>query len=285
MSFNRPPSLPRDPSASQPRPTLWVEGSQRPRFDVVAFARVSLVLSRRSARPALDWLAGKMSDAAESVGDNTLGPRLARTGRIGRALPSRGAVAQGLSTMARLLSAAADVALPPVALAAVAVVPQPAAPLPLPMPARRAIPRIADQSGEARPPTPQPQRPVQSRPRPEATVPSAAAPDFDSKTLTAIRALIDEMHQTTPVAPHRAAVPARPTVVALPLTGRALLTGHVPLQPPEPEVPTLSRRLRSAAHTLLVAAIGWGATLLASPVGAVKAALIHLNGSDLRTWS
>lgn len=160
----------------------------------------------------------------------------------------------------------------------VAVPPPPAVPLTYPdllEPApqtmarrpRRAAPRLDEPAvAEPAPAPPPPDRP-------------AGTEDFDAPTLAAIRAMIDEMREATPVAPQRpSAAPAEPP------TGRVLLTHGVPLTPPEPRAPGLGERAAAQALHLTAVALAWGVTLVSWPVGAVKAVLIHLDGEDLRTW-
>lgn len=267
MSFNRPTARP-ERSADRDRPSLWVEGSQQPRLDLRAFGRVSLILSRQTARPVLAWLSALTDGGAQRMAANGLGPRLVGLGRLGRALPPRDRVAAGLQGLARLLMSAADVAVPP----------PPAVPLTYPdllEPApqtmarrpRRAAPRLDEPAvAEPAPAPPPPDRP-------------AGTEDFDAPTLAAIRAMIDEMREATPVAPQRpSAAPAEPP------TGRVLLTHGVPLTPPEPRAPGLGERAAAQALHLTAVALAWGVTLVSWPVGAVKAVLIHLDGEDLRTW-
>ncbi len=266
MSFNRPTARP-DRSADRNRPSLWVEGSQQPRLDLRAFGRVSLILSRQTARPVLLWVSDLTSGGAQRMAANALGPRLARLGRVGRALPPRERVAAGLQGVARLLTSAADVAVPPPPVAAPAHpdLPDPV-PLNLARRPRRAAPRLDQPDPGPAPAPPPPDRP-------------AGTEDFDAPTLAAIRAMIDEMREATPVVPHRpTAAPAEPP------TGRVLLTHAIPLTPPEPRAPGIGERAAARAMYLMAVLLAWSVTLMASPVGAVKAVLIHLQGDDLRTW-
>ncbi|MGL6212218.1 MAG: hypothetical protein ACRC14_20520 [Paracoccaceae bacterium] len=260
MSFNRPPAT-RDEAAKRVRPELWIEGSQKPRFNLPAFGRVSIALSRRVAKPVLNWTSARTTDSATWMSRNTIGPRLGRMGRVGRALPSRDRLAQGLNGTAALLSAAADVAVPP------PVVEVPAYPdllraleiseNPINRRPRRAAPRLPD---------PEPEPAAAHRP--------AAPDDFDAPTLAAVRQLIDEMRSLPPVQ-QRTETPS----------GRELLAGAVPLAPPEPRDPSPAEHAAAQVFALAAMALGWGVTLLSLPVGAIKAMLIHLNGEDLRTWS
>lgn len=273
MSFNR-PSAPTDrPSAKRDAPQIWAEGRQQPRFDLRGFARVGLLLSRQMARPVLLVTTRFCSDAAESMAENTIGPRLARASTLGRALPRRESVARGFTATGALLALAADLAVPPPP--APAAEPQAAAP-PL-LIARR--PRQAERLAELRP-TERQADPVPPPPTPPATRPAGLA-DFDAPTLAAIRALIDDMRVPEPVTPQRPAPPPPPQ----PPSGRVLLTQGVPLTPPEPKPPTLVERLAGQARRCAAGLIAGTVTLVVLPVGLVKAVLLHLNGNDLRDWS
>lgn len=273
MSFNRPPPLPRDRDAQNGRPKLWVEGSQQPRLDPKAFARVSLTLSRRAARPVLIWLAALVGNAARRMAQNQFGPWLAQKGRLGRALPPRTGIASGLVGVAGLLSAAADVAVPPPPVEVAPAFPdllRPALPRP-----RRATPRLPDPEPPALQPAPQPAAAP-------AAVPEA---EFDSETLTAIRAMIAELRDPPVVTPRFPGRPTTPPAPQPPPTGGALLQGYVPLEPPEPRPPSQGERLLAASFRAGAWAVGWGTTLLTLPVGTTRALLVHLNGENLREWS
>lgn len=257
MSFNR-PSAPAERSAARRNtPQIWSEGRQQPRFDLRAFARVSVLLSRQKARPVLLATIRLCAGAAERMAENTLGPRFARASRIGRALPAREGVARRLTAIGAFLTAAADLAVPP-------------PPSPPAEPEPQAPPLlIARRPRSAELPPPAPDAPPPLRP--------AEATDFDAPTLAAIRALIADTHDVEP---------ARPTPAPLlPLSGRVLLTRGVPLAPPEPRPPTLAERLAAQAYRVAAGLMAGAVTLVLLPVGLVGAGLIHLRGEDLRDWT
>jgi len=273
MSYNRPLRPADRPAKPSGRPDLWAEGSQKPRFDLLAFARVSLILSRRTARPVLLAVSQFAAGRGGWMADNRLGPRLAASlGQVGRAFPSRDRLAAGLTGIASLAAAAADVAVPPPP-----VIEKPAYPdlmrgaesLPVPMIRR---PRRSEL-------LPPPAAAPDPKPAPPPTPAPATADDFDGPTLAAIRAMIDEM-RTPPAVVAAAAPPPAP-----PPTGRALLTHAVPLTPPEPRDPTLGEALAGHAFSFGAACVGWGTCALVLPVAMVKATLLHLDGEDLRLWS
>ncbi len=290
MSNTRFRSSTNSPAKGRNAPRLWVEGQQQPRFDLRGYSRVSLLLSRRMARPLLLGTAQLLHGGAERMADNTLGPRFARASRVGRAMPSRDTLAQGLDAMASFMTVAADLAVPPPEM--------PAFPEPLETPQltnRRARRTSAQEtSGETpvvdahepvmqvMPPTDAaPAEPVPAR---DPATPDDTGPDLDAPTLAAIRALIEEtrdVRPTRPAAPHRRKAPPPPE----PVSGRVLLTHGVPLAPPEPPLPTFAQILSARALRLAAGLVAGAFTLLTLPVGLVQAVVTHLQGNDLRTWS
>ena len=272
MSFNRPPVRKSRSDVRDAAPRLWAEGRQQPRFDLRGYSRVSLLLSRRMARPVLLGTARFFSEGAERMAENTLGPRFARVSRVGRALPSRGAVARGLESAARFMTVAADIAVPPTPAAEPAAPAEPERPLLI-----SSRPRLA-RARAAAPLLP----PVETPPEPVAVTDIDSG--LDQRTMSAIRALIDETRDLRPAKP---VVPRRPApALALPPpSGRELLTLAVPLMPPEPRRPTALESLRVRGVHLAATVVAGGVTMMALPVGLVRAVLTHLHGNDLRTWS
>ncbi len=265
----RPVALSQAARTAQAQPELWVEGSQKPRFDIKAFALVSLALSREAAGPALIWSAGMTKAGAARIARNRIGPRLGAMGRLGRALPTREGVATGFVGLAGLMVAAADVAVPP------PPAPEPEQPdlfrfaPPIHIP-RRAQPRLQD-------PVP---RPLVVLETPEPLVVSPSDADTDAPTLAAIRAMIADLRQTDPVAARRIDANAAEPVV--PPTRSSLLISAVPLTPQEPRPPTLLDRAKTHLFHAGAVVLGWTVTVLALPVGTTRAAVAHLNGQDLR---
>ncbi len=267
MFLNRPSAKQRKTSARAGAPSLWVEGSQRPRFDIRAFVRVSLLLSRAAARPVLLNGSSLLVHAAEQMVENTLGPRLSRASRLGRALPSREGVAQAIVATAVLIAKAADLAASPPA----------AEPEPTPAPVRP--PLLVNRRSY---PSALPMPPAEpDTPGLKATVATSRDVDydFDAPTLAAIRALIDDMRDPPKVAPKRRVPAALP-----PPSGLVLLSHAVPLSPPERLPRTIPETLADHAFNLASAMLAAVVTLCVMPVGLVKAALAHLNGQDLRSW-
>lgn len=272
MSFNRPPVRKNHPDLREAAPRLRTRRRRQPRFDLCGYSRVSLLLSRRMARPVLLGTARIFTDGAERMAENTLGPRFARVSRVGRALPSREAVAQGLESAARFMTVAADIAVPPTPAAEPAAPAEPERPLLI-----SGRPRLA-RTRAAAPLLP----PVETRPEPVAV--ANIDTGLEQQTISTIRALVDEtrdLHPAKPVVPRRPA----PALALPPPSGRELLTLAVPLTPPEPRRVTAFESLRAKGVHLAATMLAGGVTMLALPVGLVRAILKHLHGNDLRTWS
>jgi hypothetical protein len=227
------------------------------------------------AQPLLLSTARIFIGGAERVAENTLGPRFARESRLGRALPTRKAVAHGLTAVAVLMTAAANLAVPPPPTVELPARPEPNRPVLVVRRPRQAELRLAGPE------------PVQTHsPKVELTLALRPSdnPDLDATTVAAIRALIDEMRNEHPTGPP--ATPQRPKAMALsPPSGRVLLTHEVPLTPAEPRPLTLGERLSARSFRLAAGLVAGTVTVLTLPVGLVRAVLTHLHGNDLRTWS
>lgn len=284
MSFNR-PSARKDRSADrQDTPRVWSEGRQKPRFDLRGFARVSLILSRQMARPLLTESARIFGGGAGWMGENTLGPRLARASLLGRALPARARVARGLDAAAGFLMTAADIAVPPPLGALPPELPEfdPAQITRRPRQADRRLAELAAKPPQADPaPAPVTAPPVDKADRTDTAIGTA---ELDEPTVAAIRAMIKETRNITPTRPKPSARRAVAVpVVPDPPTGRVLLTRGIPLNPPEPHPPTMAERVSTRTVFVAAGVVAGAVTLLTLPVGMVRAGLKHLIGHDLRT--
>lgn len=270
MSFNRPPTRSASSDASRRPPRIWADGSQNPRFDVAGFARVGLLLSRQAARTVLLTVGWLVSSTAMAMAENTLGPRLAGATRFGRILPARTRVANGLTSVAILMTAAADVAAPPPPIEAPVAPQDPArAPTLVSRAERRAAFAPAAAISE----------PAQV---PVSVAVENATPEFDAPTLAAIRAMIEEMRiATEPVPAQNRAEP----VLLPPPSGLAVLMQAIPLSPPEPRRLTFAETLLAQAYDGIAGLVAATVTLLMLPVGMAKAGFAHLRGDDLRDWS
>jgi len=293
---------------------IWAEGRQQPPFDLRAFGRVSLLLARQGAGPVLDSAARHVAAGSAAVAAGRGRIPEARLGRSGRYLPSYQRVAAGLGHLAGVIRGASDMVLPPPApveplahpdllslapkthrqAERLADLPKPA----LPQPAAEASPEPVHETRQRRP------RPAPAKPA--ATPETSSPPAEQDPQLDAIRALLAEVQASPapPREPARTVSPRRPEPAALPAR-----------QPPAPiEIPVeirageagvesapASRSLRlfrwisgrrltqsavaASRHGLAqlsVRVIGWGATAIALPFAAIRAALLHLNGQDLR---
>ncbi len=242
----RPPGL--SGSTPEPRPKIWVEGRQQPRFDLRAWARVSLTITRRNLAPMLDDGAASTLRYGQSVLAGERRPDLGWMGRGAALVPSHQSVGNGLAAASRLLSDAREKVLPsplpddPIAYPnlirpdfAQSLVPPGVAPVRLPRP------RLADRSDKL------------------------AAPG-DEPTLRSIRALITETAGTARPDRRSADAPA--------------------LQPPSPgPLQRLRRAIAGQIWRTAVAVLALGLTGLCLPYGCVKAAFFHFDGGDLRDWT
>ncbi len=246
-----PDSRPPGPSGTDPqaRPKIWVEGRQQPKFDIRAWARVSLSLSRRNLGPRMDAAAARIQRFGQSVLDGNHRPDLNWIGRAQKAVPSHQSVGAAVTGAARLLAEAREIVLP-------ADIPE--EPI--------AYPNLI--RADFAPRRPGPVRISRPRLAALATPPSVKG---DEPALRAIRALINEgaAGQTLRASSPKTAGPGP--------------------EPQPPVAPGLAQRLRRAALGLIwrgaVVSLAWFLTGLCLPYGCVKAALVHLDGGDLRDWT
>lgn len=93
-----------DPS----RPKIWVEGRQQPPFDPRAWARVSLLLTRRALAPVLSRAATATDAFGQRVRSGALRPNLAWLGRAARFVPSHLTVGSLIIGTAALIATARE---------------------------------------------------------------------------------------------------------------------------------------------------------------------------------
>jgi len=96
------------------RPKIWSEGDQRPPFDLRAFGRSSLHLSRQAVAPLHALLARNTRRVAANVKNGAGRIPEARLGRAARFVPSHLTVAGWVKTLAAVLSHASATADPDV---------------------------------------------------------------------------------------------------------------------------------------------------------------------------
>lgn len=104
-----------DPSRKTPgrdgRPKIWVDGSQRPPFDLRALGRASLHYAREGVAPIHGWLARNLRQGALAVRDGRGRIPAAKLGRVAPYVPSHLRVAmwvRNLAAVAAHASASAD---------------------------------------------------------------------------------------------------------------------------------------------------------------------------------
>ena len=96
-----------DPSTSTPptaRPRIWVEGRQRPRFDLRAYLATSQGMARRDLDPALVEAAQRLMAFGQRVQGGEVRVGLVWAGRAARVIPSHGRVGGWLIGLSQLLT-------------------------------------------------------------------------------------------------------------------------------------------------------------------------------------
>jgi hypothetical protein len=92
------------------RPPIWVEGRQRPKFDLAAFVHVATAMARRDLVPAIDDARTRL----DPLGHRVLGGDLRVTARwVKRLLPAHQKVGAAILGLGRLLGATRDLIVPP----------------------------------------------------------------------------------------------------------------------------------------------------------------------------
>ncbi|MEO8241260.1 MAG: hypothetical protein ABI832_03055 [bacterium] len=94
------------------RPKIWVDGRQRPRFDVKAYLTVSLAISRRDLKPEVVEAADRLQAFGRSVAVGERRLNVARLGKFARIVPSHQRVGRSLQIWSRWVRAAGDLVLP-----------------------------------------------------------------------------------------------------------------------------------------------------------------------------
>lgn len=285
-------------SASTPdRPPIWVNGQQRPAFNIAAFGAYSLIATRAALGPALLRLSGATRGFQARIAAGAYPVNTAWLGRAADYLPRRDSIAATVGGLALIAGDAAEVV-------------QPTPPPPESLAAYDALwrARKAPTSGRLRgvdldeaqadpdlhalrndqPLRPlRPTRPVlvhtapdvASIPSPLVTAPEPTPmptlePEPEQATLLAIRNMLsapapepepDLVHPATPSQRDAASAPRTAAAKAAP-------------QPlPAWTKPILAALRRGVAFTL-----GWALIIGAMPLGLTKAAIAYLEGRDLR---
>jgi hypothetical protein len=306
MSSPRPRN---DPSSASPpdRPPIWVNGRQRPSFDVKAYGAYSLIATRAALGPALT----RASDATQGLQARLLAGAFPinteRLGKVAAYLPTRSGIATTVEGIAVALKDAAEVvqpAPPPVeslaaydALWRARKVPASGRLRGVDLDAAQSDPDLRALRNDAPLRPTRPVRPVLVHSAPPVsplvvaesaaiTSPPAApvAPTAPQTTaepeqdpLLAIRSMLsDPVPDPEPIAP---SAPPQLVTAATPQPAGAGVPHAPRIRKP---LPAWTRPIFRAARRACAFAIGWGLTVVAMPIGLTKAAIAHFEGRDLR---
>lgn len=239
----------RTPSATpMSRPQIWIDGQQRPRFNVAAYAATSLGMAKRDLAPEIADAAQRLDQFAQRVLAGQVRVNTTRLGRLERLVPSHRRVGSWVLALARALHGA------------LAVLNPAAAP-----PDALAYPDLTRRRPTA---APNPMRPNAVAPVPVPQILPTVEP-----TLHAIRSILhtapQDLAPATPLAqpdlPHdRTEPPSGPIGRAQTWVGHWV--GHWVWQ----------QSVRALLAVLLAFAL---------PAGLIRALLYHLDGGDLADWS
>ena len=167
------PEKPEPVSTAVPRPQIWAEGRQNPKFDYNAFVLVGQTIAARKLAPQLQSLAASMQRFADRVrrGEVRFSPAWAK--RLDRLVPSHDRVGRIVQRIPPILRDAGALLLPPA-----------------PAPETLAFPDLL-RFAQARPirPSPRPVRLVVPAPAKTAALPPVTQ---ETLALNTIRALIAE---------------------------------------------------------------------------------------------
>ena len=89
---------------SAERPKIWIEGRQRPRFDLKAYAATAYGMAKRDLPPEMLDAEGHLRGFGQRVVNGDLRPKLAWAGRLQRAVPSHQRVGGWLLGLADLIA-------------------------------------------------------------------------------------------------------------------------------------------------------------------------------------
>ncbi len=230
----------------KPRPKIWAEGHQRPPFNVRAFGRASLHLSREGVAPLHAWAARSARQAAVNVKNGAGRIPEDRLGRAARFVPSHLRVAGWIKNGAAILSHASATADPDVKRGNALVLE-----IEPHLWVLTAAPPATPQAAPPAPPPADPPPVVLAEPMPVAV---------EADPLAAIR---DELAGDAPQGhANRRRAPVGPA------------TPGVPPSPPG-EVTT-------GAIQVLGFMLGWLSCFAALPYGLAKAGWLYTKGVDLR---
>jgi hypothetical protein len=290
-------------SASPPeRPPIWVNGRQRPSFDVKAYGAYSLIATRAALGPALT----RASNATQRLQARLLAGafpiKTERLGKVAAYLPTRSGIAATVGGIAATLQDAAKVVQPPPppveslaaydALWRARKVPASGRLRGVDIDAAQSDPDLRALRNDAPLRPTRPVRPVLVHSAPLAAVPepvavpaisvATSAPTLapaaaEQDPLLAIRNMLNDPAPEPETAP-AIAPPPLVTGTAPPAVGASV--------PPPPRIrrplPAWTKPIFRALRRAAAFAIGWGLTVVAMPIGLTKAAIAHFEGRDLR---
>jgi hypothetical protein len=239
----------------KPRPKIWAEGEQRPSFNLRAFGRASLHLSREGVAPLHAWAARTARRVAVNVKNGAGRIPEEKLGRAARFVPSHLRVAAWIKNGAAILSHASATADPDVKRGNALVL--------------EIEPHLwpVDEGGQTPPAPPVPKAgPVDPVPM-EAPPVVLAEPMPQDDPLAAIRDELAEDSSPGDTGSRRLKKAKRPAIVAP--SGPAIPPG------PPGEVAT-------GAIQVLGFMLGWLSSFVALPYGLAKAGWLHIKGVDLR---
>ncbi len=284
------------------RPPIWVNGQQRPSFNIAAYGAYSLIATRAALGPALLRLSGATRGLQARIAAGAYPVNTARLGRAADYLPRRDSIAATVGGLARIAGDAAEVV-------------QPTPPPPESLAAYDALwrARKAPASGRLRgldldeaqadpdlhalrndqPLRPlRPTRPVLVSTAPVTASPAPASspvaapepapiptlePEPELATLLAIRNMLSA--PAPEPGPELVRPPAAPFLSEA-VSARPAAATAVPQ--PRKWLPTWTTPIFAALRRGTAFAIGWALIILAMPLGLTRAAIAHLEGRDLR---
>ena len=112
LESNKSPK-PADVDAPADRPKIWVEGRQRPKFDVPAFLNASYGMAKRDLAPAIAEAVEHLQGFGHSVAQGEVKLDVRWMGRFARVVPSHGRVGGWLLLGSNVLAGAGAILVPP----------------------------------------------------------------------------------------------------------------------------------------------------------------------------
>jgi hypothetical protein len=248
---------PRPGKAEDPdRPKIWVEGGQRPSFDLRAFGRAGLYLARTGVAPLLAWSARQARHGAVRVRDGAGRLPADKLGRMARFVPSHLRVAGWVKNGAAVLAHASANADPEV------------------QRGNALVAEIEPHLWEDAAPQPLAAQPSAPQPVAEPAVP--ASPDRSLQETEPVGLAEPVTQEADPLAAIRDEMATAPPNARQGRSGR-IATPEGPSRPPAPPGPVATGAIQVAGYLF-----GWAAVILALPYGLARALWLHVGGVDLR---